>query len=639
MENDIVFSPEALSKGLKEIYDGLDVKNIIERFIFEETLRLFNEATAKGIADADDRPAVTDEFIEQLRTNNAVFSAFRTHRMQNDVARQLIDEKGKLKPFDRWMRDIKGMTDHYVRNWLQTEYSTAVIRAHQAADWKHFEQEADVLPNLRWMPTTSPNQDPLHRQYWEKKLTLPVGHPFWDEHRPGDRWNCKCSLKQTDEPANDEMVRNLYPVPKQPGLDNNPGKDGKLFADSHPYIANAYPGAKEAVRAVTDIQGVDFIPAESIKEAEEFAARYCRQIGVDRVFKGKVNYSGISVENANEINKSLKKVFDSIDIEKISGLKSVSPDSREGKKAFPSGADAIASYDPVSRGIYLNRSILKDSASFENYRKKSVDAWNKVMENIDKLPADKRKIAERYREAKRALVDDSISGAITHELGHHVQWRLLPADLQNGLNVGMARQSVQVSGYATSSRGEYLAESFTSWIKGERRIDYRLQDFLDSKSSRPPVRPTSWRIEETSSGSVRVSSDQGKSEIQGNIRIARYIAEKYNRDIDLIPNKPSCKSPDAFDKSVSQFNEYKTISTPTANAIDNVLRKAAKQADDIILDIQCNMDDDIIGVALKDRVRRSKIQSVRIIKSDKDVNLSRQQILSDDFTIKQDDYK
>lgn len=247
MEKGIVFSPEALAKGLREIYYGLDVKNVIERFIFEETLRLFNEATAKGIADAADRSAVTDEFIEQLRTNNAVFSAFRTHRMQNDVARQLIDGNGKLKPFDRWMRDIQGMTNHYVRNWLHTEYSTAVIRAHQAADWKYFEQEADVLPNLQWMPTTSPNQDPLHRQYWEKKLTLPVGHPFWDEHRPGDRWNCKCSLKQTDETANDDMVKDLYPVPKQPGLDNNPGKDGKLFADSHPYIAHAYPGASEAV--------------------------------------------------------------------------------------------------------------------------------------------------------------------------------------------------------------------------------------------------------------------------------------------------------------------------------------------------------------------------------------------------------
>lgn len=224
------------------------MKNDIERHIFEETLRLFNEAAARGIAEAIDPSSVTDEFVNQLRTSNAVFSAFRTHRMQNDIARQLLDDKGKLKPFDVWAKDIAGMTDHYVRNWLQTEYSTAVIRAHRAADWKHFEDEQDVLPNLRWMPTTSTDQDILHQQYWRSKLTLPVGHPFWDEHRPGDRWNCKCSLAQTDEPTNDSVIRDFEPVPKQPGLDNNPAKDGKLFSDSHPYITQAFPGAKNAVR-------------------------------------------------------------------------------------------------------------------------------------------------------------------------------------------------------------------------------------------------------------------------------------------------------------------------------------------------------------------------------------------------------
>lgn len=250
----VTFDPEALAKGLREIYDGLDVKNVIERFIFEETLRLFNEAAAKGAAASEYPTVATDEFIRQIRTNNAVFSAFRVHRMQNDVARQLIDEDGKLKSFDKWMRDIKGITNHYVRNWLQSEYSTAVIRAHQAVDWKHFETEADVLPNLRWMPTTSPNQDPLHRQYWEKKLTLPVGHPFWDEHHPGDRWNCKCTLMQTDEPANDELVRDLYPVPAQPGLENNPAKDGKIFSDTHPYITQAYPGAEKAVKTAVKEQ-------------------------------------------------------------------------------------------------------------------------------------------------------------------------------------------------------------------------------------------------------------------------------------------------------------------------------------------------------------------------------------------------
>ena len=193
-----------------------------------------------------------DEFIDQLRTNNAIWSAFRTHRMQNDIAAKLFDEDGKLKKFEQWVKDIKGMTNHYVDPWLRTEYNTAILRAHQAADWKHFVDEQDVFPNVRWMPTTSPQQDPLHRQYWEKKLTLPVNHPFWEKHHPGDRWNCKCSLQQTDEPVNDEVIKDFYPVPQEPGLDNNPGKDGKLFSNTHPYISKAYPGAKAAVEDILD---------------------------------------------------------------------------------------------------------------------------------------------------------------------------------------------------------------------------------------------------------------------------------------------------------------------------------------------------------------------------------------------------
>ena len=155
--------------------------------------------------------------------------------MQNDIARQLIDpETGRLKSFDRWKLDIKGMTDHYVHSWLQTEYDTAVIRAHQAADWKRFLEEADVFPNIRWMQTTSLTPDPLHEHYWSKRLTLPINHPFWDEHHPGDRWNCKCSLMQTDEPVNAEALEGWTPPLPMPGLDNNPAKDGKLFSDTHP---------------------------------------------------------------------------------------------------------------------------------------------------------------------------------------------------------------------------------------------------------------------------------------------------------------------------------------------------------------------------------------------------------------------
>ncbi|MDE6151593.1 MAG: phage head morphogenesis protein [Prevotella sp.] len=63
---------------------------------------------------------------------------------------------------------------------------------------------------------------------------MPVDDPFWNEHHPGDRWNCKCSLEATDEPVN--RPADLEPATPQRGLENNPGKDGHTFSDRHPYF-------------------------------------------------------------------------------------------------------------------------------------------------------------------------------------------------------------------------------------------------------------------------------------------------------------------------------------------------------------------------------------------------------------------
>ena len=92
------------------------------------------------------------------------------------------------------------------------------------------------MPNLRWMPTTSPTPESSHRAFWERRLTLPVGDPFWNEHHPGDRWNCKCSLEQTDEPATPELKAEFYGLRPQRGLENNTGRDGRTFSDNHPYF-------------------------------------------------------------------------------------------------------------------------------------------------------------------------------------------------------------------------------------------------------------------------------------------------------------------------------------------------------------------------------------------------------------------
>ena len=233
-----------LRRALLNIYSkDFHPDNDIEINLFNEIWALFNKAARRGFSESA-APDPDEDFRAAITRNNAVFSAFKVHRMQNDMARLLLDSNGNLKPFEQWRKEAMPIASHQCGTWLRTEYNTAVLRAHQAADRQQFEREKDVLPNLRWLPSTSLHPGKDHRIFWG--TVRPIDDPFWTQHRPGDRWNCKCDLTSTDEP--------VTPVPgstgkdkPQPGLENNPGKDAKLFSDTHPYIANAYPGAQKAV--------------------------------------------------------------------------------------------------------------------------------------------------------------------------------------------------------------------------------------------------------------------------------------------------------------------------------------------------------------------------------------------------------
>lgn len=257
-----------LRRALRNIYGkNFHPMTDIEINLFNEICDRINEAARKGL-DESGTVDPDDDFRTAILRNNEVFAAFKVHRMQNDMARLLLDSNGNLKPFEQWRKEVMPIASHQVGQWLRTEYNTAVLRAHQAADWQQFEREKDVLPNLRWMPSTSVNPGKDHMIFWG--TVRPIDDPFWNEHRPGDRWNCKCDLSSTDDPVTEipDFTKKDNP---HPGLDNNPGKDGKLFSDTHPYIANAYPGAKKAVERLMG-------KLDAVREAEESIRGIIEQI-------------------------------------------------------------------------------------------------------------------------------------------------------------------------------------------------------------------------------------------------------------------------------------------------------------------------------------------------------------------------
>ena len=231
-----VFSADVLEGFLRKVYGGFDTGRDVEPAMWREVLRIVSEATVEGLSQRQPQPTREAWFYREMRHSCEVFSAFKVHAMGEAMAARLHDGDGNLKPYRKWLEDVRGIASHHVGAWLRTEYDTAVIRAHNAADWRVFERDKDIMPNLRWMPTTSPTPEGSHRAFWERRVTLPVGHPFWGKHHPGDRWNCKCSLEQTDDPATPVPADDEKADKPQRGLENNPGKDGHVYNDTHPYF-------------------------------------------------------------------------------------------------------------------------------------------------------------------------------------------------------------------------------------------------------------------------------------------------------------------------------------------------------------------------------------------------------------------
>lgn len=306
-----------------------------------------NAAAVEGLSRAASPPTHEDELIRYIRHSNEVFSAFKAQAWGQLMQSALLDDDGRLLPYHEWRDLVEPISTHHVGAWLRTEYDTAIIRAHQAADWVSFERNKDVLPNLQWMPTTSPTPEAGHRLFWQKPLILPVDDPFWSEHRPGDRWNCKCSLDSTDAPVNplDPEELSEARLPKhaaQAGLEGNPARKG-LITDQHPYYPKSCASCphykavslkawlkKKVVGRVKDCHSCEYV-SEAIRDAKEginpkYIVTESEEFG--ERFKISETADPIDLEDNKRVSRAILRSFPDAEV-------SIRPHSREYKVKNP----------------------------------------------------------------------------------------------------------------------------------------------------------------------------------------------------------------------------------------------------------------------------------------------------------------
>lgn len=165
-----------------------------------------------------------EELATAIKNNIAHFSAFKetSFRTQLEAA---LTEDGKVVPWSEFKKRATELNVEYNQRWLKTEYHHTIATANGVDNWKRFEADADLYPNLKYNAVNDKRTRDAHRAL--DGLILPINHAFWKKHSVPLDWGCRCSLEQTDE----EPSKTVPKLDIKNAFKNNAALSKELFGE------------------------------------------------------------------------------------------------------------------------------------------------------------------------------------------------------------------------------------------------------------------------------------------------------------------------------------------------------------------------------------------------------------------------
>ena len=222
-----------------------------------------------------------------------------------------------------------------------------------------------------------------------------------------------------------------------------------------------------------------FTPASTIEEAQKYAEKYVDDY--KSKYTGKIDYKGIDLQYANEMNRALTEVLDQYDVDYK--IRNLVPFNRREKRFKDTTAEAA--YQWGTCDLFFNKDYLKNQKAMAAHVKEYRDLLETVMPNIDiAIEQAKKKtgfgaeLQLRYVQALKSTGRTNVNepdayGSMVHELGHYLDDRVFKkAEKEIGFDLSSSfeKYSGKISAYATSNKQEYVAESFAAYWNGEEDI-------------------------------------------------------------------------------------------------------------------------------------------------------------------------
>lgn len=230
------------------------------------------------------------------------------------------------------------------------------------------------------------------------------------------------------------------------------------------------------------LQQIDFKPAATVQEAETYADRFVERY--KSKYSGNVSFKGMDVEHANKVNRVLTAVYDAYDIPPHTDITVMNFRESKWKMAVDDGVAAAYQWGGNGGRLFINQKLIGTKKAADAFKKKGNSLLKTVLDGADTIlsnpgirPTQKKYIEALVKSGRQVVAqsfDDFAESTIVHEVGHSLDDKLFRKHFKKssnmeGLDIGasMEKYAGGISGYAVSTKEEYVAESFASWWYGE----------------------------------------------------------------------------------------------------------------------------------------------------------------------------
>lgn len=226
-------NPEKEALRLAKLIHSGKLKNgQIDQKLLKQTAKLLTQAVLKGYnVVADDEQSDADkDLVKKFNDNVYVFSSAKTYDQLKQASELLHDAKGNIRPFSEFKNDFMQLHETYNVRYLAAEYEHAVATSQMGANWLRLDLEGMG----KYATAGDDRVRDAHKQL--DGIIAPWKSPFWKTNYPPNDWGCRCDAFDAPDGSVKTDISSISLPEIKPMFRGNPGIDGVIFPEKHPYF-------------------------------------------------------------------------------------------------------------------------------------------------------------------------------------------------------------------------------------------------------------------------------------------------------------------------------------------------------------------------------------------------------------------